>query len=211
MNLGILGAGRVGTSLAQALVNLGHHVAVGHRNPQAGSARWQGPDVHHTTLAEAAGMSRIVINALPGHVALESLGALGDALKGSILLDLANAAERLPDGMPGGLLYAGSSLGERLQAALPGTQVVKTLNTMHFSVMTAPDALATPPKAFLSGNDSGAKDEVARLLIELGWPAHDILDLGAIESAQATEAMMLMVPHLIRASGFKPFALTVAG
>ncbi|MBN3727310.1 NADPH-dependent F420 reductase [Burkholderia sp. Ac-20379] len=211
MNLSILGAGRVGTSLAQALVKLGHRVAVGHRNPQAGAARWLGPAVHHTTLAEAAGMSRLVINALPGHVALESLGALGDALKGSILLDLANATARLPDGMPGGLLYAGSSLGEQLQAALPGTQVVKTLNTMHFSVMTAPGSLATPPKAFLSGNDGDAKREVTRLLIELGWPTHDVLDLGAIESAQATEAMMLMVPHIVRAAGFKPFALTVAG
>ncbi|GAB7540063.1 NADPH-dependent F420 reductase [Burkholderia sp. 3C] len=210
MNLGILGAGRVGTSLAQALVDRGHHVTVGHRNPQAGSARWRGPAVHHTTLEDAAGTSRIVINALPGHVALACLSALGDALKGSILLDLANATERLPDGMPGGLLYAGSSLGEQLQAALPGTQVVKTLNTMHVSVMTAPGALAIPPKAFLSGNDGEAKEEVARLLIELGWPAHDMLDLGAIESARATEAMMLMVPHLVRASGFKPFALTVA-
>ena len=50
-----------------------------------------------------------------------------------------------------------SALAEQLQHSLPGTRVVKTLNTMLFSVMTAPATLTQPPTAFLSGDDTDAK------------------------------------------------------
>ena len=48
------------------------------------------------------------------------------------------------------------------------------------------------------------------LLGDLGWPADWIVDLGDIASARATEALMLMVPHVLRRYGFKPFALSLA-
>lgn len=210
MNISILGAGRVGATLARALAEKGHDVTIGHRDPQAGAARWQGPAVRHATLAQACEASQFVVNATPGDTSLQTFTALREALRGKTLLDVANASERLPNGMPGGLLYPGSSLAEILQAALPDARVVKSLNTMFFSVMVAPQSLAWPPKAFVSGNDSEAKAQVEALLAELGWAENAVLDLGSIESARATEAMMSMVPYVIRAAGFKPFALTVA-
>ncbi|MGM9479609.1 NADPH-dependent F420 reductase [Roseateles sp. NT4] len=211
MNISILGAGRVGATLAKALADKGHAITLGHRDPQAGASRWQGPAVQHASLADAAAASAFVINALPGEAALQALKALEAALQGKVLLDVANATVRTADGMPGGLLYPDSSLAEQLQAALPQTRVVKALNTMLFTVMAAPHSLATPPTAFLSGNDAQAREQVKALLGELGWPAEWLLDLGPIESARATEAFILMVPRLIAARGFKPFALTVAG
>lgn len=39
-----------------------------------------------------------------------------------------------------------------------------------------------------------------------GW----ITDLGGIWSARATEAAILFVPHVIRSSGFTPFAVSIA-
>jgi predicted dinucleotide-binding enzyme len=98
----------------------------------------------------------------------------------------------------------------KLQAALPDTRVVKSLNTMLFTVMTNPRSLATPPTAFVSGNDADAKAQVSALLGELGWPPEWIMDLGGLESARATEALILMVPYVLRRHGFSPFALTVA-
>lgn len=211
MNIAILGPGRVGTTLAQALANKGHTITLGHRKPAAGAQTWQDPAVRHASLADAAATADFVINAMPGDVSLQALIDLREPLQGKVLLDASNATQRTPDGMPGGLLYPGSSLAEQLQAALPQTRVVKSLNTMLFTVMVAPHSLATPPTAFLSGNDAAAKDQVKALLADLGWPAEWQLDLGGIESARATEALILMVPHLIAARGFKPFALTVAG
>jgi len=111
---------------------------------------------------------------------------------------------------PGGLCYPNSSLAEHLQAALPRTRVVKTLNTMLFTVMVNPQHLSTPPTAFLSGDAEDAKAAVASLLGDLGWPAEWITDLGDITTARGPEALMLLVPSLARRYGFAPFALAVA-
>ncbi|MNT38231.1 hypothetical protein D3C72_1744170 [compost metagenome] len=75
--------------------------------------------------------------------------------------------------------------------------------------MVAPDSLASQPMVFLSGNDAAAKEAVAGLLIDLGWLADNVIDLGDIRSARAPEAFILMVAPLIRALGPVPFAFSV--
>ncbi|MEV0407613.1 NAD(P)-binding domain-containing protein [Actinoallomurus sp. NPDC050550] len=192
----VLGNGRVGGSLATALTRAGHEVTVADRSP--GSA------------ADAARTAQLVINATPGAGSLERLGALREELQGKILVDVSNATVDGPDGLPADLLYPGSSLAEQLQDALPGTRVVKTLNTMLYPVMTAPATLAQTPTAFLSGKDPEAKQVVRELLTDLGWRQEWITDLGGIETARAAEAVILFVPHVIRSSGFAPFAISIA-
>jgi predicted dinucleotide-binding enzyme len=194
--IAVLGNGRVGGNLAAALTRAGHHVTVADRTPGAA--------------ADAARSARIVINATPGAGSLERLAALRAELQGKILVDVSNATTDGPDGLPADLLYPGSSLAEQLQEALPETSVVKTLNTMLFPVMTAPSTLTQPPTAFLSGEDPQAKQTVRELLTGLGWRTEWITDLGGIQTARATEAAILFVPHVIRSSGFTPFAISVA-
>ncbi|KOU00346.1 NADP oxidoreductase [Streptomyces rimosus subsp. pseudoverticillatus] len=193
--IAVLGNGRVGGSLARTLTGAGHEVTVADRSP--GSA------------ADAARTAQIVINATPGAGSLERLVALREELRGKILVDVSNATVDGPDGLPADLLHPGSSLAEHLQEALPGTRVVKTLNTMLYPVMTAPAALTQPPTAFLSGEDPKAKQVVRGLLADLGWQQEWITDLGGIETARATEAAVLFVPHVIRSGGFAPFAISI--
>ncbi|MFF7590642.1 NADPH-dependent F420 reductase [Kitasatospora purpeofusca] len=208
--IGILGAGRVGTGLARKLAAAGHRVTLGVRSPTGTPALAASPDItvaDHRTTARTA---EVVINATPGHTSLERLAGLRAELAGKILVDVSNATRDAEDGLPGDLCYPGSSLAEQLQAALPDTQVVKTLNTMLFTVMTAPGTLTTPPTAYLSGDDRDAKRTVAGLLGDLGWRPGWIEDLGGITTARATEAMILVVPHILRRDGFKPFAVSLA-
>jgi 8-hydroxy-5-deazaflavin:NADPH oxidoreductase len=191
-------------------VAAGYDVMVGIRNAAEGADQWAGPSVTFADPERTARETSLLINATPGDTSLERIGALREALEGKILVDVSNATQRAEGGLPGGLMYPNSSLGELLQQALPGTRVVKTLNTMLFSVMTHPRALSVPPTVFLSGNDAGAKSIVGELLQALGWQAEWIEDLGDITTARSTEALVLLVPHLIRRRGFAPFALTVA-
>lgn len=209
-HINILGSGRVAGALAGKLAASGHDIAIGSRDPVAAAAKWSGPAVRHMDTRAAAGGAQIVVNATPGDSALARLTELRAELEGKILIDISNASARGADGMPAGLLYTEGSLGERLQQALPATRVVKTLNTMLFSVMADPRSLSVPASVFVSGNDEGAKATVVALLGDLGWPADWIVDLGDIASARATEALMLMVPHVLRRYGFKPFALSLA-
>jgi 8-hydroxy-5-deazaflavin:NADPH oxidoreductase len=206
--LAILGTGRVATALATRLAAAGHDIAIGSRDHAA--AAWRGPAVALVDHATAIRGASLVVNATPGATSLALLSSLADALAGRVLVDVANATAREPDGTPGGLLYPGDSLGERLQRALPRTRVVKTLSTMLFTVMANPRALAIPPTAFLSGDDDHAKTEVRGLLADLGWPPGWIEDLGDIRTARGVEAAMLLVPALVRRRGLAPFALTVA-
>ncbi|MFF3641144.1 NADPH-dependent F420 reductase [Streptomyces sp. NPDC002564] len=194
--IAVLGNGRVGGNLADALTRAGHQVAVAGRAPGAA--------------ADAARTARIVINATPGAGSLERLVALREELRGKILVDVSNATVDGPDGLPADLIHPGSSLAELLQEALPETPVVKTLNTMLFPVMTDPAALAQAPTAFLSGEDPRAKRTVRGLLLDLGWRAEWITDLGGVRTARATEAAILFVPHVIRSDGFAPFAISIA-
>ncbi|MFF4339018.1 NADPH-dependent F420 reductase [Kitasatospora sp. NPDC001540] len=194
--IAVLGNGRVGGNLARALIRAGHEVTAVDREPGAA--------------ADAARTAQVVINATPGAGSLERLADLRAELAGKILVDVSNATLDGPDGLPADLIYPGSSLAERLQEALPETRVVKTLNTMLFPVMTAPAALAQAPTAFLSGDDPQAKKTVGDLLADLGWQQEWITDLGGIETARATEAAILFVPHVIRASGFTPFAVSIS-
>jgi predicted dinucleotide-binding enzyme len=195
--IAVLGNGRVGSSLASALTRAGHTVTVADRSPEAAAA-------------EAARGAQIVINATPGAGSLERLAALREELQGKILIDVSNATVDGPDGLPADLLYPGSSLAEQLQQTLPGTRVVKTLNTMLYTVMTAPGSLSQPPTVFLSGQDPDAKAVVRGLLTDIGWREEWITDLGGIATARAVESAILFVPHVIRSSGFTPFAISIA-
>lgn len=194
--IAVLGNGRVGGNLSTALTRAGHEVTVADRAPGAA--------------ADAARTAQIVINATPGAGSLDRLAALRGELRDKILVDVSNATVDGPDGLPAHLLYPGSSLAEQLQEALPETRVVKTLNTMLFPVMTAPAMLAQAPDAFLSGDDPQAKETVRELLVSIGWRKEWITDLGGIRTARATEAAILFVPHVIRAGGYAPFAISIA-
>ncbi|XXT20973.1 NAD(P)-binding domain-containing protein [Sorangium sp. So ce429] len=209
-NIGILGSGRVATVLANKLAGAGHAVVIGTRHPAQAAAKWSGAQVELRDQAETARRAAIVINATPGETSVERLGALREELKGKILIDVSNATLRGQDGLPAGQLYPGGSVAERLQEALPETAVVKTLNTMLFTVMADPRSLRIPPTAFLSGNDESAKAVVARLLGDLGWPADWIEDLGDVTTARGTEALITLVPFVLRKRGLAPFALTLA-
>lgn len=206
----ILGSGRVGTVLATALSTAGRSVVIGARDPERVRAHWSSGAVEVSDIRTAIGRSEVIINATPGDTTLERFTALADELSGKTLIDVSNATTRGDDGMPGGLVYQDSSLGERLQQALPDTAVVKTLNTMLFSAMGSPAALGSTPSVFVSGDDGAAKARTREVLAALGWDDAWIVDLGGIETARGTEAFALIVPSLLGALGFAPFALSIA-
>lgn len=216
MLVGVLGTGQVGRSLAAGLATAGHEVVVGTRDPDATLARddgdvqaWhaQHPEVRLATLAEAVAGADVVVDALPGTVALEVLGAMEEHLEGVVLLDVANALD-FGGGFPPTLAVANDdSLGERLQRALPRTRVVKSLCTMNHEVMVDPSLVGDGEHTvFLSGDDADAKEVVRGLLADLGWS--DVLDLGGIETARGQE---MWLPLWLRVMGVVdgPFQLRI--
>lgn len=194
MDIAILGTGNVAQTLARAWRAAGHQVTLGSRDPAA-KADLDGPVA---ALADAVAGAEVVVNATPGAQSLALIEGIGAAaFAGKVLIDVANA------GTPSfELVYPNSSLGEKLQDALPSAHVVKTMNTAAMTVLTDPASLG-PSSVFLSGNDADAKATVAGLLADLGWAEDAIIDLGDITTARGVEHYFLLFAALMQAGGPK--------
>jgi 8-hydroxy-5-deazaflavin:NADPH oxidoreductase len=89
-------------------------------------------------------------------------------------------------------------VGHVEQRAFPDTRVVKALNTIVGDVMTTPKSVAEGDHSvFISGDDPAAKRVITELLTSFGWI--DIIDLGGIQTARATE-MMVKIRLLVMTS-----------
>jgi predicted dinucleotide-binding enzyme len=203
MNIGILGTGVVGQTLAAALAEKGHAVTIGTRDPAETMARetakpparvayrdWQraNPSVQLATFADAARSADVVINATSGASAMSALESAGaDALGDRILIDASNPLD-FSKGMPPTLTVCNTdSLGEQIQKAFPRVRLVKTLNTVTANLMVNPGAVNEGDHTlFVCGNDADAKATVKRWLGEwFGW--RDILDLGDVTASRGME------------------------
>ena len=196
MQLAILGTGNVARTLARSWSAAGHEIVFGSRDP-ASKDVLEAPVVSASAAVAGNG---VVVNATPGSASLEFVQGIGAAaFVDKVLIDVANANTASFE-----LIYPNSSLGEKLQAALPEAKVVKTMNTAAMSVMTEPQKLP-PSSVFVSGDDADAKATVVSLLADLGWPEESVVDLGGIRSARGPEHYSLMFAALARSLGTPDF------
>lgn len=228
MKIGILGTGTVSQTLAGALLEAGHQVIIGTRDPKAtrtrtepdswgnpGPGTWiaEHPGAKLVTMAEAAQAGELLINATAGMVSLAALELAGAANLGNkILIDVANPLD-FSAGFPPSLSVSNTdSLGEQIQRAYPDLRVVKALNTMSAVVMVNPASVPGEHNLFLAGNDEAAKKEVSALLVEsFGWPATSLLDLGDITMARGTEMLLPLWVRLFAKLGTPVINFHIAG
>ena len=160
--------------------------------------------------ADAAVHGELLINATHGETSIEALTAAGAAnVDGKVLIDLSNPLD-FSQGFPPSLFVTNTdSLAEQIQRAFPQVRVVKALNTMAVAVMVDPGALGGGDHTvFVCGNDEGAKIDVTGLLRDaFGW--RDIVDLGDLTNARATEGYLLLWTRMMPAVGSELFNIKV--
>jgi predicted dinucleotide-binding enzyme len=209
MKIAIIGTGTVGTTIASKLVELNHDVMIGTRNVEDKLAstkkdsygnppfsEWikTNKKVRLGTFADAAAFGELVVNATHGSSSVEALTLAGTKnLKGKVIIDISNPLD-FSKGMPPGLLPGLNnthSLAEEIQKTFPDAQVVKTLNTMWCGLMTNPDLIGKGDHInFICCNNDEAKDKVKKLLNQFGWKDRNIIDIGDLTGARATEAFL---------------------
>jgi predicted dinucleotide-binding enzyme len=173
--LAFIGAGRIGTGVAQLAVAAGLDVVLSNsRGPAslAGLVSQLGPHARAATPAEAAAAAEVVVATIP----LEFYAQLpADALAGKIVIDTMNYyADR--DGHIADLDAAVLTSSELVQRHLADSRVVKAFNNIDFRRLVT---LARPPGSAMrsalpvAGDDEQAKARVARLLDTLGYDAVD--------------------------------------
>lgn len=213
MRIGVLGTGTVGRTIATKLIELGHEVRMGAReadNPVA--AEWAG--LHHLstastgTFADAAAFGEFAFNCTAGVGSVAAVTSAAEALGGKLLIDVANPLDFSGEA-PSLFVGLTDSLAEQIQRALPGTHVVKALNTMTASVMVDPTLVTGDHVAFVCGDDDSAKGRTAVLLEQMGWPAARVIDVGDLTGARATEGYLLLWLRMMGAVGGATFNIAI--
>jgi 8-hydroxy-5-deazaflavin:NADPH oxidoreductase len=218
MNIGVLGTGVVGETIATALAEKGHNVRMGSRSANnEKAAAWVKKSNNHATQGDfndAAAFGEIVFVCLNGAHALDAVRSIdADSINGKIVIDVTNPLD-FSKGMPPGLIEGlnnSTSLGEEIQNTLPGAKVVKTFNTVTASVMVNPKLINNGDHTlFVCSNDADAKNKVKHFLVDtFGWKAENLLDLGRIESARGTEAYVPFWVMMMQATGSPMFNIKV--
>lgn len=218
MNIGVLGTGPVGETIASALLESGHSVKMGSRsakNEKAGEwVKKAGQRASQGDFNDAAAFGDLLFLCLNGEHALDAVNMIkAENILHKIVVDLTNPLD-FSKGMPPRILEQfgnSTSLGEEIQKALPGAFVVKALNTVTAKVMVEPKLVnGGDHNLFVCGNDADAKNKVKHFLVDtFGWKAHNLIDLGGIESARTTEAYVPFWVSLMQATGGPMFSIKV--
>ncbi|MFE9561240.1 NADPH-dependent F420 reductase [Streptomyces sp. NPDC006487] len=177
MRIGIIGTGRIGSTLARILVAADHQVVLANaRGPRSLEALLGelGPAASAAHPAEAAARAEVLVLMLP----FDSVRGLLDqeAVRDTVLVDATNAFSG--PGAPRDLGGRGSS--ELVAEWYPGTRIVKSLNTMHFETLAVAGTASGPRLAhFTAGDDGKAKEIVAGIITDLGFAP---VDTGPLHS-----------------------------
>ena len=202
----------VGETLGTRFVQMGHQVKMGSRTANnENAAKWaakNGTAASAGTFAQAAEFGEMVFLCLKGDVQMDVIRSVGERPFGSKpVVDVSNPLD-FSHGMPPSLSICNTnSLGEEVQKALPAAKVIKTLNIVNCEIMIEPNKAGQQPTMFICGNDSAAKASVTLLLKDLGWA--DIIDLGDITKARATEMLLPIWLSLMQTLGHVHFGFKI--
>ena len=169
MDIGIIGAGNIGSALARQFAKAGHRVAIANsRGPETLSdlAESIPGDVRATDAAGAAEFGEIVVETVP----LKNVGDLpGDKLAGKVVIDTANYYP----GRDGQIDFGGANSSAWVAEQLGGPVVVKAFNTIYAQKLAGDDRADLPVDDRLvvpiAGDDERAKATVAGLIEQIGF------------------------------------------
>jgi predicted dinucleotide-binding enzyme len=208
VNIGILGAGNIGANAAKLLAAAGHDVRIAGSRPPAAQetkARELGERVHAATPEDAVAFGDVVLLAVPWsrkEDAIPDAGPYDD----KIVIDAMNAYTEdfeIED------LGARTS-SEITQTLVPGAQLVKAFNTMHYRRLATegkPKGTRGRLAMFLAGDDAAAKAVVAKLIDEMGFEPVDTGSLAEGGRKQEPGSPIYNVP-LTAAEAKKALAAT---
>lgn len=184
MNIGIIGAGSIGGTLAALFARAGHKVYLSNsRDPETleDKVAELGPNVTAVTARDAAASGEVVLEAVP-FGKYRDLPA--DVLAGKVVV---SASNYYPD-RDGSVDFHGLTQTGLVAEHLSGSRVVKAFNTIfwqHLRDQGDPSLpLAERRAIFIAGDDAAAKQVVTELIEALGFAA---VDTGTLADSAVQE------------------------
>lgn len=196
MNIGILGAGNIGSAIARTLARAGIQASIANsRGPQslAPLIAELGPGIQAATPEQVA-KADIVFVAINWTKLPKALQGLD--LGGRIVVDANNPIEA-PEFKPFDL--RGRTSSEVFADLVPGARVVKAMNHLLAEVLASdPRGHGGERVLFVSGDDAAAKAEVIGLLQRTGYFAADLGGLAEGGRLHQFPGGALAIHHLVK-------------
>jgi predicted dinucleotide-binding enzyme len=182
IKIGIIGAGKIGGTLAKLWVQAGHEVLISSRHPDELKplARSLGPKAHVGTPRDAAQFSDVVLVSIP-YGALPQVGKdLAAELAGKIVIDTGNPYPERDGEMA--LEARRKGTGVASAEFLPGVKLVRAFNAINYRSLEseahrAGELIAIP----IAGDDSHAVAVSSQLVKDAGF---DPVMVGPLSSAK---------------------------
>jgi predicted dinucleotide-binding enzyme len=184
--LGIVGAGRVGTTIARAAIASGYDVAIsgsGAADRIALIVEVLAPGARAASTDEVARHADLIVLAVPMHRFRE---LPRDIFAAKILIDAMNYWEEI-DGVDPELAAAAGGTSVVVQERFPSARVVKSLNHVTYYKFDAgrrPHGSPGRIAIAAAGDDRAAVAAVMQLIDRLGF---DAVDAGPLEAGLALE------------------------
>ncbi|MDM7921045.1 MAG: NAD(P)-binding domain-containing protein [Pyrinomonadaceae bacterium] len=181
MNIGIIGAGHIGSTAAKLFVDAGHKVAIANsRGPETLDKLVEelGDNATASTIEDAIAFGDVIFISIPfGRI--QELPVNG--FDGKIVIDSNNYYPDRDGNFPE-LDSGETTSSELLERHLGGARIVKAFNTIWFEHLRTQGnkdlALENRRAIFIAGDDTEAKGVVAKLIEEIGFAAVDTGFLG---------------------------------
>jgi predicted dinucleotide-binding enzyme len=182
VKIGIIGAGKIGGTLATLWVKAGHEVLISSRHPDELKTLAQslGPKAHVGTPREAAMFSDVVLISVP-YGALPQVGKdLANELAGKIVLDTGNPYPERDGDMA--LEARKKGTGVASAELLPGVRLVRAFNAISAGNLNSEAHRAGEPIAIpLAGDDAHALAVASQLVRDAGF---EPVVVGPLSSAK---------------------------
>jgi predicted dinucleotide-binding enzyme len=184
--LGIVGAGRVGTTIARAAIAAGYDVAIagsGSADRIALIVEVLAPGARATSTEEVVRHADLIVLAVPMH---RFRDLPRDLFAGKILIDAMNYWEEI-DGVDHELATAPAGTSVVVRERFPSARVVKSLNHItyyRFDAGRRPHGASGRIAIAAAGDDRAAVAAVMQLIDRLGF---DAVDAGPLEAGLTLE------------------------
>ena len=190
MNIAIIGAGRVGTTLAHAWKRKDHDIFLGVRNPNGNkSTQLVAEGFQVGTVTDASSFGDVIVLATPWRATQDAVRAAGD-LSGKVIIDCTNPLK--PD-LSGVDVPTGSSGAEQIAGWAKDARVFKAFNQTGTENMAEPVIRSQPAVMFVAGDDGDGKATVIQLVSDVGFEA---VDAGPLSVARSLEELAVLWIHL---------------
>lgn len=186
MDIGILGTGKMGSTLGRLLAAKGHKVALGSRDHKTVEKNFKNiPNCEVVSQQGAVNFGQVVVLATPWSVTEELVSSLS-GWDGKFVVDITNPLS--PD-ISFLMVGGNTSAAERISERVPTAFVVKAFNSINAANLGQPEFSGEPAQLFYCGNNEDARNTVAELIDDLGFVP---ICCGELSNARYLEAMAML-------------------